>query len=234
MSTKVVRDGDLFNIVNGETKLIRGIISDLHPLGKMNNSAIVVAFVEASFAHQIRETVRKNIGLSMGKIKVLIHLPPILDALHNAALLARKEMLDEAKRIGQPRKIHCNVSMVEPWVQLVEMKDGEKEPIPFRVQDGRLWNPADTMAVLALTNKKFVPFKLLPNAEKAAIRQGVMRPATPIVTNIHPPAPATPAPATYSGAAATATASNATPAASAVVAVPSNLAFNNVDMSSIE
>ena len=92
ISTKVLKEEDVFNVVDGETKLIRGIISDLHPLGKLNNSAIVIAFNEASFAHQIRETVRKNQGLNMGKIKILVHLPPILDALHNATLLARKEM----------------------------------------------------------------------------------------------------------------------------------------------
>ena len=179
---KVVKPEEVFIDVNRKQKLMRGIISDLHPLGNKSNSAIVIAFNEASFAHQIRETVRKNVGLKLGKIKVLLHLPPILDCKHNAALLARKEMLEEARRLGQPRKVHCNVTLSPPWIQLVEVKpQGGKGPIQFVVEDGRLVDPADTLATLALRGEKFVPFKILTPAQKAEVMRNVMCPATPLL-----------------------------------------------------
>ena len=63
VDTKVVKHEDLFVVdADGNQKLMRGIISDIHPLGNRSNAAIVVAFNEASFAHQIRETIRKNQG----------------------------------------------------------------------------------------------------------------------------------------------------------------------------
>ena len=167
----------LFEKVDGERKLIRAIISNIHPLSGRNNAAIVVAFNEASFAQQIKETVRKDRGLAMGKIKILIHLPPILDCLHNAALKARRDELDKAKKEGKVRKIHCNVILYPPWVQLVEISgNGEKNPIPFVVEDGRLADPADTLATLSLRgrgNDVFKPFKFLSEVEKRSIPQNV-------------------------------------------------------------
>ena len=140
--------------------------------------------------YQIRETVRKNQGLNMGKIKILIHLPPILDSLHNAALLARREMLEEARRLGNPRKIHCNVTLSPPWIQLVEvMQQGGKEAIEFIVEDGCLQDPADALATLALNGQKFIPFKILTPEQKVVILKNVIRPATRLNTPTIPPPP---------------------------------------------
>ena len=126
---------------------------------------------------QIKETVRKDRGLAMGKIRIFIHLPPIIDALHNAALKARRELMEKAKKEGRIRKIHCNVSLSSPWVQLVEIMDsGAKVPIPYVVEDGRLADPADTMATLALRGRgkeSFKPFKFLSEAEKKAIPRNI-------------------------------------------------------------
>ena len=121
---------------------------------------------------------RKDRGLSMGKIRIHVHLPPILDALHNAALKARREELEKAKREGKSRKIHCNITLSPPWIQLVEITEGgAKTPIPFEVEDGRLADPADTLATLALRDRgrdSFKPFKFLSEAEKKAIPRNVM------------------------------------------------------------
>ena len=122
---------------------------------------------------QIKETVRKDRGLSMGKIRIHIHLPPIIDALHNAALKARRELLEKAKKEGKNRKLHCNVTLSPPWVQLVEMTEsGVKVPIPFVVEDGRLADPANTLATLSLRERgreNFKPFKFLSEEEKKMI-----------------------------------------------------------------
>ena len=114
-------------------------------------------------------------------MKVLQHLPPIVDARHNAFLLARKEMLDEARKQGSPRKIHCNVTLSPPWVQLIEVKpQGGKVPIPVKVEDGRLRDLAESLAILALNGQKFLPYKFLTPAQKADIPKNVMCPATPL------------------------------------------------------
>ena len=177
VDTKVVKEEEVFERKGGERKLIRAIVSNIHPLNGRNNAAIVVAFNEASFAQQIKETVRKDRGLSMGKIRIHVHLPPILDALHNAALKARREELEKAKREGKSRKIHCNITLSPPWIQLIEINEnGVKAPIPFEVEDGRLVDPADTLATLALRERgkdSFKPFKFLSEAEKKAIPRNV-------------------------------------------------------------
>ena len=100
-------------------------------------------------------------------------------------------MLEEARRLGNPRKIHCNVSLSPPWIQLVEvMQQGGKETIEFIVEDGRLQDPADALATLALNGQKFVPFKLLTPQQKAGVPKNVIRPATPLYTPAPPPASA--------------------------------------------
>ena len=178
--TGVVKDEDVFVTTNGEKTLMRGIVSNMHPLGPKNNSAIVVAFTEASFAQQIKETVRKGKDLRLGQIKIQVHLPPILDCLHNAALKFRSEELEKARKAGKPRKIHCNISLSSPWITLIEVAaDGSKSPIPFQIEDGRLIDPANAMAILALNRGKFKPFRFLSEAEKKDIPQKVMRPADP-------------------------------------------------------
>ena len=175
VDTKIVNEEDVFVTENGQKFLIRGIISNVHPLGSKNNSAIVVAFNEASFAHQIKDAVRQNRNLRMGDIKIHAHLPPILDALHNEALKSRAIQLEDARKAGAPKKIHCNISLTAPWVSLIEVDgSGGKKRIPFTVEDGRLVEPAKSMAILALLKKKFKPFKFLSEDEKKEIPQNVL------------------------------------------------------------
>ena len=70
----------------------------------------------------------------------------------------------------------------------MEVKEGGgKEPIPFRVEDGRLANPADALATLALNGQKFVPFKLLSAVQKAVIPRNVIRDALPNSIPFVPP-----------------------------------------------
>ena len=175
MDTKIVNEEDVFVTENGQKSLIRGIISDAHPLGSKNNSAIVIAFNEASFAHQIKDTVRQNRNLRMGDIKIHAHLPPILDSLHNEAVKLRAIQLEDARKAGAPKKIHCNISLTAPWVTLMEIDgNGGKTCIPFNVEDSRLVYPAKTMAILALLKRKFKPLKFLSEDEKKDIPQNVL------------------------------------------------------------
>ena len=175
VATKVVNEDDVFVKVNGERTLIRGIISNFHPLTGQNNAAIVVAFNEASFAQQIKETVRQNRGINLGDIRIHVHLPPILDALHNEALRSRAATLDAARKAGAPRKIHCKISLSPPWISLVEVDSvGFKKSIPFKVEDGRLVDPAETMAKIALKKGKFRPYKFLSDQEKRDIPKDVL------------------------------------------------------------
>ena len=175
VDTKIITEEDVFVTKNGEKSLIRGIVSNIHPLGSKNNSAIVVAFNEASFAHQIKDAVKQNRGLRMGDIKIHVHLPPILDSLHNEALRSRAVLIEDSRKAGAPRKIHCPISLTAPWVTLVEIdSDGGKKRIPFPVEDGRLQDPAKAMAIIALNKKKFRPYKFLSEDEKKDIPKNVL------------------------------------------------------------
>ena len=175
--TKVIKEQDVFTKCDGEAKLMRGVISNMHPLAFNNNAAIVIAFVEASFAQQIKDTVRKNKGLKLGKIRVHVHLPPIIDCLHNEALRARKEEIEKGKKAGTERKIHCNILLQSPWIQLVEIVGNERKHLSFHVEDARLADPAKSLAILALNGKKFVPFRFLSKKEKESLPSNVMRSA---------------------------------------------------------
>ena len=54
---------------------------------------------------------------------------------------------------------------------MTEEKDGRKELIPFQVEDGRLRDPANTLAVLAVNKiKKFTVWAKLSEAEKQQVR----------------------------------------------------------------
>ena len=76
-------------------------------------------------------------------------------------------MLEGARKEGRPRKVHCNVRLSPPWIQLIEQSEGGvKAPIPFVVEDGRLADPAKTLAILSLKKGSFKPFKFLSEAEK--------------------------------------------------------------------
>ena len=86
---------------------------------------------------------------------------------------------------GNKRKIHCNLSMTSPWVSLVEiigeMPNQTKRPIPFKVEDGRLVNPARSLAILHLNGiKRFTPYRFLKAEQKTDIVTNVFTVAPPI------------------------------------------------------
>ena len=187
VDTCVVKEEDVLDKAPDGKLLMRGIVSDIHPLAQRNGATIVIAFNEAWFANQIKETVRKSQGLKLKKgreeIRICAHLPPILEALHNEALRARRTMLETARTAGSPRKIHCNVKTDSPWIQLIEVVGGEKRPLPFLVEDGRLADPANAMAVLELSGQKFTPYKFLSEKAKKKIPKNILRAATPFSKN---------------------------------------------------
>ena len=113
-------------------------------------------------------------------IRIYAHLPLIIDALHNEALRSRRVMIDAS---GGKRRIHCNVMMVHPWVSLIEVINDEKKTISFKVEDGRLVNPARSLAILALNGiKRFTPFRFLTAEQRADIQTNVDTVAPPIQT----------------------------------------------------
>ena len=191
INTKILKEDELFEKGADGKPVLRGVVSNAHPLGGKNNSAIVVAFNVATLAHKIKEAVRRGSGLEMMKegkeIKINAHLPPILDALHNEALRARRAMIEKAKIDKKPRKIHCNIDLTDPWIHLIEVVDGVRQPLPFTIEDGRLLDPARSMAVIALNdikNKRFTPYRFLSKEEKDAIPTNILRAATPLSARV--------------------------------------------------
>ena len=188
IDTEILKEEDVFEKGPDGRLMMRGIVSNIHPLSPRNNATIVIAFTESWFAQRIKDTVKRNaktLKLKKGReeLRIQVHLPPILEALHNEALKARRVMLDAAKDAKKPRRIHCNVKTEHPWIQLIEVVDGNKLPLPFQVEDGRLADPANSTAILALSKQKFTPFRYLSEKQKKKIPQNVMRAATPLTRN---------------------------------------------------
>ena len=78
-------------------RIIPGILRHCHPLGKKDNSAIVVAFLVPWFVAHINQKLTAGKKLKNG-IRVTPHLPPIIDALRNEALRARRALLQADPR----------------------------------------------------------------------------------------------------------------------------------------
>ena len=100
-------------------------------------------------------------------------------------------MLEKYKAEGRSRRIHCIVTLSQPWVHLVEASDnGFKMPIPFMLEDGRLADPANTLALMAIKGdtQSFKPYKYLTEEVKADIYKNVV--VNPRLTAPPPPAPA--------------------------------------------
>ena len=182
VDTNVVAESEIFEKTTTGEVLIRGIVRDVHPLRQRNNAAIVVAFTESWFANMVKEKIRKDEGLKMKKgreqLRIYAHLPLIIDTLQNEALRARREMIDAS---NGARKIHCNVSMAHPWISLVEVVGDTKKSLSFKVEDGRLVDPARCLAILALNKiKRYTPYRFLTATQKAGIASNVMTVAMPI------------------------------------------------------
>jgi hypothetical protein len=68
--------------------------------------------------------------------------------------------------------------MKKPWVQLLKIVEGRRVSLPFIVEDGRLADPAVTLAKLALEGKEFKLLKYVSPTERASIPKNISIEAT--------------------------------------------------------
>ena len=74
----------------------------------------------------------------------------------------------------------CSASESEAIV-VNQMPNQTKRSIPFKVEDGRLVNPARSLAILHLNGiKRFTPYRFLNAEQKAEIETNVLTVASPI------------------------------------------------------
>ena len=158
-------------------KELRRIVRDAHPLGNRDNATIVIAFTESWVANDIKEIIRKggrNLVLTSKKtrnktetIKINAHFPAIIECLRNEALKARRDLISAGD--GNTKYV-CNDSMKHPWIQLYEIKGEVKKATPFPVEDGRLADPARTLALYAVHGGDFKPYRILTPDEKKTFK----------------------------------------------------------------
>ena len=184
VDTNVIAEDILFAKNSNGKKELKRVVRDVHPLGNRDNATIIVAFVESWVANDIKETVRKGGDqLNMTKqqrkkapevIKVNSHYPVILECLRNEALRARRSLIAAAAGNDTKRYI-CNDTMKHPWVVLYEIENANRKPVPFEVEDGRLVDPARTLAILSINNLgEFKPYRMLSADDKKEVPTGVM------------------------------------------------------------
>jgi hypothetical protein len=180
VTSKIVSASKVFHQSGANKgKELRGILRDAHPLRQQDNAAIVVAFTENWFANQIKNRIKgKGLNLEAG-VKVHPHYPPIIDALKNEAMRERRRLL-EIDGSNSTRKIICATPMKKPWVQLIEVVEGRRVSLPFPVEDGRLVDPAATLARLALEGKEYKLLKYVIASERASIPKNLIIEATPM------------------------------------------------------
>ena len=175
VDTNIMAEEVLFAKNSNGKKELRRIVRDAHPLGNRDNATVVIAFTESWVANDIKETVRKGQGLVLQRkitrnkteiIKVNAHYPAIIECLRNEALKARRALITAGD--GTKRYI-CNDSMKFPWVRLYEIEGETRKAIPFAVEDGRLADPARTLAIYAVSGGEFKPYRMLSNDEKKNI-----------------------------------------------------------------
>jgi hypothetical protein len=106
--------------------LVSGVLRDAHPLSSKINAPIVIAFTESWLAKQIKEKAKNPKKLTLGKLKIHAHLPPIIDALKHEALRERKRMLEE----DGTHKIICTTLFRKPWVALFKIVNDKKLALP--------------------------------------------------------------------------------------------------------
>ena len=108
----------------------------------------------------------------MKVIRVFSHLPLILDQLRNEALRERKALKEAS---GGTRRIILADSLRWPWISLIEKDDDTKTPIPFKVEDPRLVDPARTLAHLHLSGiREFTSLSNLSEAAKKDVGPAAM------------------------------------------------------------
>ena len=181
VDTNIMAEDVLFAKNAQGKKELRRIVRDAHPLGNRDNAAIVIAFTESWLANDVKETVRKggaHLNLSKTKtrngqpenIKVNGHTLAIVEALRNECLKARRTLIGT----GNGKRYICNDSIKFPWVTLYEIEGESKKAIPFMVEDGRLANPARTLAIYAIQGGEFKPYRMLNAEEKAKIPTNIL------------------------------------------------------------
>ena len=201
---RVVEEDALFETRTGGKengkKVLRDIIKNMHPLGQKDKTtvigpAIIIAFTQSSVANDIKETVRKDSGIELEKkkrggrdsekIKIFSHLPPILEALRNECLRERRLLIAAATEAAkeaaaasltlETKRFICNEMLTWPWISLIVAGDDSKKPIPFKLEDARLVDPARTLALNHLRGvRKFTPYHVLTADEKQMIGPSVM------------------------------------------------------------
>ena len=158
---------------NGPEKgrILRGVVRHIHPLTAKDNASIVVAFLESWLAGIINQKLNSGKRLKDG-IRVIPHVPPIIDALRNNALKYRGDV----KKTDPSRRIIMSKTLKSPWIQLLEVKNGKKTAIDFPVDDKRLVKPAVTLAKLELRGyDTFTPKALLKPDEQEQCGDGVAK-----------------------------------------------------------
>ena len=65
---------------DGRDRILRGVLRHCHPLGSKDNCSVVIAFLESWLVGQINKKLTDGKRLKDG-IRIIPHLPPILDAL---------------------------------------------------------------------------------------------------------------------------------------------------------
>ena len=156
--------------VNGRDRILTGVLRHCHPLGSRDNCSVVVAFLESWLAGHINKRLAAGKKLKDG-VRITPHLPPIIDALRNAALKYRRDELS----VNPNRKLVMKTLLRQPWIQLVEVKNGKKVPIDFDVDDRRLLNPAVTLAKLEVLGKAFKPKAFLSDEERRHNQGGTVK-----------------------------------------------------------
>ena len=180
VDTKVVAEDVLFAKNGNGKRELRRIVRDAHPLGNKNGATIVVAFTESWLANDIKETVRKGgAHLEMTKtrrgrqtetIKLHSHIPVILECVRNEALRERRSRITS----GSGKRYVVNESLKHPWITLYEIDGDSRRAIQFSVEDGRLADPARTLAIYSLQGGEFKPFRMLTEDEKKDIPQNIL------------------------------------------------------------
>ena len=185
VDTGVVAEEILFDQRGGKA-VLREVVRDMHPLSQKdkNNTVgptIVIALTQSSLANDIKETVRKDVGLTLTKpkrgrenetIRITSHLPPILEAKRNECLRERCKMIAAS---GGTKRFICEESFRFPWISLLAVDGDKKTAIPFEVEDPRLADPARQLAFDHLRGiRKFTPYFILSPPAKAALGGPVM------------------------------------------------------------
>ena len=112
----LVKNNKVF-VERGDDKgrILSGVLRHCHPVGNRDNGTVVVAFLESWFVSQINSKLNSGKKLKDG-VRISQHMPPIIDALRNEALKARRDMI----AADSNRKIIVKKLLRKPWIRLVQ------------------------------------------------------------------------------------------------------------------